>query len=104
MATKVQRRKVSRKRNPISDAELEAIHLGKTEPVSDVLYAEGAYGRKPTIKDWEAGKDFHAINPPIWKGTTYFSISEAEFIYSLGYHHIIFGGDEGFEVELVMNP
>ena len=72
--------------------------------VPTVLYAEGAYGRKPTVKDWESGRDFHAINPPIWKGTTYFSISEAEFIYSLGYKKIVFGGKEGFDVELVMRP
>lgn len=70
--------------------------------LTDVLYAKGAYGRKPTVKDWEDGKDFEAVNPPIWKGTHYFSIGEAEFIYSLGYKRIVFGGNEGFDVELVM--
>ena len=72
--------------------------------ISDTLYATGAYGRKPTIKDWNDGKDFFAVNPPIWKGTEFFSISEAEFIYDLGYRKIVFGGKEGFDVELVMNP
>jgi hypothetical protein len=76
----------------------------RTNEVSDTLYATGAYGRRPTIKDWKDGRDFFAVNPPIWKGTEFFSIGEAEFIYDLGYRKIVFGGKEGFDVELVMNP
>ncbi len=71
---------------------------------SEVLFAEGAYGRKPTIEDWQDGKDFFALNPPIWKGGLYFSIGESDFIYGLGYRKIMFGGHEGFDVDLVMEP
>lgn len=66
------------------------------------LYASGAYGRRPTVKDWEAGKDFMAVNPAVWEGGPYFSIRDVETIYGLGYTKIIFGGAEGFDVDLVM--
>ncbi len=89
----------ARRRNGVMLAEST-----RAAEVTDILYAAGAYGRRPSPKDWAEGKDFYAIDPPVWKGTRYFSISEAEFIYGLGYRRIVFGGDEGFDVELVMNP
>jgi hypothetical protein len=68
------------------------------------LYARGAYGRRPSVKDWENGKDFEAINPDKWNGGPYFSVSNAQAIYDLGSRKIVFGGAEGFDVDLVMNP
>lgn len=82
------------------DAEMKA-HLLKID--QEVLFADGAYGRKPTVKDWEGGKDFHAYHPTgDWVGGPYFSIRDAEKIYALGYRKIVFGGAEGFDVDLVM--
>lgn len=66
------------------------------------LFAAGAYGRTPKIKDWQNGKDFVALDPPKWEGGRYFSIRDVETIYNLGYRKIVFGGHEGFDVELVM--
>ena len=78
--------------------------LPRGEDPMDVLYAEAAYGRAPTIEDWDAGKDFKATNPPIWKGGLYFSIRDVDYIHSLGYRRISIGGAEGFDVDLVTNP
>ncbi len=104
MATRIQkvrRANVGRKPGPgFPDSEQVAEYVRQHD--KDVLYASGAYGRKPTVKDWEAGKDFRAINPPVWEGGQYFSVRDVERIYALGYTRIIFGGSEGFNVELVM--
>lgn len=90
-----------RRRNAASQDEINAFvrNLEKT-----TLFAEGAYGRRPTIKDWNAGKDFRVLGDPgpQWVGGQYFSNRDAETIYDMGYRRIVFGGAEGFDVELVM--
>lgn len=74
-------------------------HLDKVD--REVLFASGAYGRHPTLADWEGGKDFKAYQPR-WKGGPYFSIRDVDRIYAEGYRTIAFGGHEGFNVELVV--
>lgn len=93
------KKNVSKERLAQIDADMAA-HVAKTD--SEVLYASSAYGRRPSAKDWQAGKDFMAINPPVWDGGPYFSIRDAERIYEWGYRKIIIGGVEGFDIELVM--
>lgn len=76
-------------------------HLDKID--AEVLFASGAYGRAPTLKDWQEGKDFKAYQPR-WAGGPYFSVRDVEAIYAAGYRTIVFGGHEGFNVELVVQP
>lgn len=67
----------------------------------ETLFASAAYGRKPSVKDWESGKDFKAHGHR-WVGGPYFSIRDVDEIYRAGYRKIVVGGTEGFNVELVM--
>lgn len=84
--------------NPASQEEINKF----VEDLDEVtLYASSAYGRRPSVKDWESGKDFKAIAPQRWVGGPYFSIRDAQRIYDLGYRKIIVGGHEGFDIDLV---
>lgn len=75
-------------------------HLEKID--SEILFAEGAYGRKPTVQDWKNGKDFVALRSDKFVDNMYFNIEDVEMIYDLGYRKIVFGGAEGFDIDLVM--
>lgn len=88
-----------RRKNAASQAEINKFVADMDEVT---LYASAAYGRRPSIRDWQNGKDFFAVNPQRWNGGPYFSIRDVQRIYDLGYRKIIFGGAEGFDVELVM--
>lgn len=102
-AAAVARKRVAgQKRRRKNAASQEEVNKFVADFDSETLYARGAYGRRPTVKDWQAGKDFEALNPERWKGGPYFSVRNAEQIYELGYRRIVFGGAEGFTVDLVM--
>lgn len=83
------------------DREMSA-HVAKTD--REVLYGMGAYGRQPSLADWQDGKDFEAYHPPTWIGGPYFSVRDVDRIYALGYRKIVFGGTEGFIIDLVLDP
>ena len=92
---------------PISGERLKAIDRDVSAHVArmdeEILYAmPSMYGRRTGPTDWEAGKDFIAMNPPVWHGGPYFSVRDAERIYELGYRQIVIGGHDGFTVDLVM--
>jgi len=95
-----------RRKNAIGDSEDQASMRAMEKHLlaidSSTLFADGAYGKMPTLADWEAGKDFVALDPPTWKGGRYFSIRDTATIHGLGYRKIVFGGAEGFDVDLVM--
>lgn len=92
---------VKRRKNAVPPQEEINRYVAKMD--REILYATGAYGRKPTVKDWRGGKDFMVVEAgPMWPGGTYFSIRDVEQIYGLGYRKIVFGGTEGFDVDLVM--
>lgn len=92
-----------RAKNPKEFPDTKAMREYVRQHDAETLYASGAYGRKPSIKDWNAGKDFKAFNPgPNWVGGQYFSSRDAETLYGWGYRRIVFGGAEGFTVDLVM--
>lgn len=70
-----------------------------------ILYATGAYGRKPTIADWTAGKDFRGEPLPgePWIGGPYFSRRDAGILREMGYTEIRFrepGTLIGFRINL----
>lgn len=93
--------KKRRRKNAVPSQEDVNQYVARMDSIT--VYAAGAYGRKPTVKDWKAGKDFMVVEGgPRWPGGTYFSIRDAEKLYGMGYRKIVFGGGEGFDVELVM--
>ncbi len=59
-----------------------------------MLVVTGAYGREPTLADWQAGKDFKI------KGGPYFSIRDLAQIKDYGTEQIVFLNNRGF-VEFV---
>lgn len=89
----------NRSKNPAPTQEEIEAFIAQVDEVT--LFAEPAYGRRPSMKDWEGGKDFRAYEPR-WKGGTYFSIRDAQLIYDSGYRKIIIGGTEGFDIDLVV--
>lgn len=104
---KVSHAKVRRKKNPPLSKKMQDIDRDMAAHVArldhEILYAmPSVYGRRTGPKDWEGGKDFIAMNPPVWHGGPYFSVRDAQRIYDLGYRQIVIGGHDGFTVDLVI--